>query len=363
MPNIDLLNWEKEKILITGHTGFKGSWLSILLANYGIDTSGLSLAPLNELNLFESSNLKERISNSIISDIRDLSSLRKNIALIKPSIIFHLAAQPLVIKSYSSPLETWQTNLIGTLNLLEALKEEDLECIVIVVTTDKVYKNLRKDKKFTESDELGGEDPYSASKAATEIAVESWRKSFCGNKSYQTNKIKIATARAGNVIGGGDWSENRLVPDAVSYLIKKEKIKVRNPIAIRPWQHVLEPLWGYLKLAKYLENVSFNNNCAFNNSFNFGPLEEDHRTVKELVLSILNYWEGDFFIENNKDNPEESLCLKLDISKSKNILNWEPTWGFNYSIKKTIDWYKKVYIENLNPYTACLEDIYEYFKK
>ena len=361
MPNLELLNWEKEKILITGHTGFKGSWLSILLTNYGIDISGLSLAPLNEPNLFESSNLKEKISNSIICDIRDLSSLRKHISVIKPSIIFHLAAQPLVIKSYSSPLETWQTNLIGTLNLLETLKEEDIECNVIVITTDKVYRNLNKNESFNEIDQLGGNDPYSASKAATEIAVESWRKSFCGNKSYQTNKIKIATARAGNVIGGGDWSENRIVPDAVSYLMKKEKIKIRNPMAIRPWQHVLEPLWGYLKLAKYLEKEIYNNDCAFNNSFNFGPLAEDHRTVKELIQSILNCWEGGFFIEKNKDNPEESLCLKLDISKSKKILNWKPNWGFNYSIKKTINWYQKVYLNKVNPYDACLDDINEYF--
>tara|TARA_Y100001978_G_scaffold173666_1_gene164733 strand:- start:1332 stop:2450 length:1119 start_codon:yes stop_codon:yes gene_type:complete len=361
-PNLRLLKWENERILITGHTGFKGSWLSLLLSSYGMNISGISLNPIDDQNLFEASNLEKRISNSIISDIRKFSSLRKHISDIKPSIIFHLAAQPLVIKSYYSPLETWQTNLIGTLNLLEAVKEEDINCQIIVITTDKVYKNTNTKKSFKENDELGGDDPYSASKASLEIAVESWRRSFCGNKPHQTNKIKIATARAGNVIGGGDWSKDRIIPDAVKNLLKKEKIKIRNPMAIRPWQHVLEPLWGYIKLAKYLENkIDNQNDLPFCNSFNFGPFEENHKTVIELIDSLLKNWKGDFFIEENENNPKESQFLKLSISKSKNILLWEPKWGFDYSINKTINWYKKVYLDKLNPFDACIDDINEYF--
>ncbi len=362
MYKINSLKWNNERILITGHTGFKGSWLSLLLSNYGLNVSGLSLEPQEDQNLFELTNLEKILTKSIISDVRNFESLKKNISLIKPSVVFHMAAQPLVIKSYYSPLETWDTNLMGTLNLLEAIKEEDINCKVIVVTTDKVYKNTNKGEKFYEYDELGGEDPYSASKAAVEIAVESWRKSFCGGKSHQTNKIKIATARAGNVIGGGDWSKDRLIPDAIKSLLKNKKIRIRNPISIRPWQHVLEPLYGYIRLAEYLGDFKENHeDISFPNSFNFGPFEENQRTVKEVIETLLDYWDGNYFIEKNENYPAESKYLKLSIKKSRDILKWEPKWGFDESIKNTTSWYKRVYLNNMTPYQACLEDINEYF--
>ena len=362
MRKINSLKWEKERILITGHTGFKGSWLSLLLSKYGLNVSGLSLQPEEDQNLFELINLEKIVNKSIISDIRNLESLKKHISSIKPSVVFHLAAQPLVMKSYYSPLETWDTNLMGTLNLLEAIKAEDIYCRVIVVTTDKVYKNTNKSKNFFEHDELGGDDPYSASKAAVEIAVESWRKSFCGDKSHQTKKIKIATARAGNVIGGGDWSKDRLIPDTIKSLVKNKKIKIRNPNSIRPWQHVLEPLFGYISLAEYLGDLKENfEDISFPNSFNFGPFEENQRTVKELIEKLLNYWDGDYFIEKNENFPADSKYLKLSIKKSRDILKWEPKWGFDESIKNTTNWYKKVYLNKVTPYEACLEDINAYF--
>ena len=249
--------WESKRVLITGHTGFKGSWLSILLLAKGANIYGISLPPEANPSLFNlidlHNNKHEQFKgefNSFLGDINKYKLLKEYLNLCKPEIIFHLAAQPLVQESYLNPLKTWETNVMGSLNLLESVKSFDHHCSIVMVTTDKVYKNNNWVYGYRECDELGGNDPYSASKAAMEIAVSSWRKSFCGNAVHQKPNIAIASARAGNVIGGGDWAKNRIIPDAVRGLSKKQSIIIRNPLSTRPWQHVLEPLEGYLKLAK-----------------------------------------------------------------------------------------------------------------
>ena len=245
MVNLERNFWQEKRVLITGHTGFKGSWLLLYLLNIGAKVWGYSLEPEKEQSLFkqlnfdnESSFYKNKSLKSFYSDIRDLSKLKKCIEECQPEIVFHLAAQSLVLKSYEDPLETWQVNVQGSLNLLEALKSVNNFCSVILVTTDKVYKNKSLDIGYKENDELGGYDPYSASKAASEIAISSWKSSFCGKESFQTSNLGIATVRAGNVIGGGDWAKNRIIPDSIKALINNEPVKVRSPESTRPWQHV-----------------------------------------------------------------------------------------------------------------------------
>ena len=240
--------WENKKVLITGHSGFKGSWLATWLNFYGSKICGISLPPENPFNLFDNLNIKDKIYESHFSDICNLPELTKIVNSFKPDITFHLAAQPLVLTSYKKPLLTWETNVIGTANLLNALSNLNTNSTLVVITTDKVYENKEWIYGYKENDQLGGHDPYSASKAAVEILVNSWRKSFC--QPQKNGRLKIATARAGNVIGGGDWSQNRLIPDSIKALLKKEKIKIRNPHSTRPWQHVLEPLSGYLTLQR-----------------------------------------------------------------------------------------------------------------
>ena len=238
--------WSEKKVLITGHTGFKGSWLTLWLNELKTKVTGISLEPDTEPNLFGQLHLQKSLHDHHIADIRDFGRISQIVKRCQPDVVFHLAAQPLVRRSYSDPLETWSTNVQGTLNVLEAIKSVQKPCAVVMVTTDKVYANKEWEYGYRECDELGGHDPYSASKAAAELAIASWRNSFCGEKKHQNSHIKIATARAGNVIGGGDWADDRIVPDAMRALAIGEKIDVRNPKATRPWQHVLEPLWMLL---------------------------------------------------------------------------------------------------------------------
>jgi len=269
--------WSGKKVLITGHTGFKGSWLMLWLLEQGAEVYGYSLEPKKDLNLFN--NLLKELSfnnfNHFIGDICELKDFKSYIFQTKPDIIFHLAAQSLVRKSYEEPINTWQTNLIGSLNLLQCLRELDSNCSVVLVTTDKVYKNNEWIFGYRENDQLGGFDPYSASKAALEIAVSSWRNSFCKSHSDNNSNIKIATARAGNVIGGGDWAEDRIIPDIMRSLSNNKILEIRNPLSTRPWQHVLEPLWGYMELARKL----YMNEKGFCEAFNFGPLIESNKKV------------------------------------------------------------------------------------
>ena len=279
----------------------------------------------------------------------------------QPEVVIHLAAQPLVRQSYEDPLNTWSTNVQGSLNVLEGLKRVQHHCAVVMVTTDKVYENKGWVYGYRENDRLGGHDPYSASKAAAELAIASWRSSFCGQQKHQTTCLAVATARAGNVIGGGDWAENRIIPDAIRALTRSQPVPVRNPHATRPWQHVLEPLSGYLCLAQALAGIKMkgigsNEICS---PFNFGPYMEANKNVQQLIEESLRHWTGSWIDQSNKEAPHEAERLGLEIEKARQYLGWEPKWNFAMTIERTITWYKE--IENGgNPYSACVKDIQEY---
>lgn len=324
-----------KKVFITGHTGFKGSWLSIWLNELGAVIKGYALAPENEKCIF---NLTQPYQNaaSVIADITNREKLKKEIVDFEPDFIFHLAAQPLVRLSYDKPSETFDINVTGTANLLEALKSLQKKCTVVVITTDKVYENTELDVLYNENDRLGGYDPYSASKACAEMVVSSFRNSFFNPTDFSIHQKAIASARAGNVIGGGDYSKDRIIPDIINALTANETIIVRNPHSVRPWQHVLEPLGGYLLLAGMLDK-----DVNYSGAYNFGPHPQDHLTVKELVETAIKIWgNGHWQQPALIAQPHEAKLLKLDISKSKNILNWHPLLNAQQAIEMAIEWYK-----------------------
>lgn len=353
--------WLGKRVLVTGHTGFKGSWLSLWLDKLGARVTGISIEPNTKPSLFEQLELEKQITSHNIADIRKKKVISEIIRESRPDIVFHLAAQPLVRESYENPLETWETNLIGSLNVLEALKPIEHSCAVIMITTDKVYSNREWDYGYRECDELGGHDPYSASKAATELAIASWRKSFCGLGKMQTNNVVIATARAGNVIGGGDWAKDRIIPDCIRALQKGETINIRNPAATRPWQHVLEPLGGYLDLAKALAltEIDIQGKNPFAEAFNFGPNLESNRTVEELIETILKIWPGSWSNISDPLKLHEAKRLHLQIDKANHKLKWRPRWKFEKTVGRTVNWYKSNN-EGMSAKECCLKDIKEY---
>ena len=324
--------YRNKRVLVTGHTGFKGSWLCKWLNHLGAEVFGYSLNPSTEPNHFDLSNPNV---NSHINNIKDLNSVRDFITKSEPEIIFHLAAQPLVIESYKEPLETFTTNIIGTANILEAARYTDTVKAVIIITTDKCYKNKECIYGYRETDELGGYDPYSASKACTELVTESYKNSFF--KEDNTGLL-IASARAGNVLGGGDWTSNRIFKDIAIAASEKEKLILRNPESIRPWQHVLEPLSGYLLLGQLL----FQNRKEFAEPWNFGPSYNSNITVRELVNIVKKRW-NDIEVEFEKPKIYESKYLMLDSSKAYNKLKWKPVWEIDLTVNNTIDWYKNYY--------------------
>ncbi|MEP7318904.1 MAG: CDP-glucose 4,6-dehydratase [Panacibacter sp.] len=329
--------YKGKKVFVTGHTGFKGSWLISLLHLLGAEVKGYALEPEYENCLF---NLLQplKIVESIIADIRDKEKLSNEILSFQPAFIFHLAAQPLVRRSYEIPAETFEVNAIGTANLLEALRNLNKKCTVIIVTTDKVYENKEQDILYKEDDNLGGYDPYSASKACTEIVVSSFRNSFFNPSKIDEHHKAVVSVRAGNVIGGGDWSRDRIVPDIVKSLQQNQPIEVRNPAAVRPWQHVLEPLGGYL-LAGALLHV---NPKQISKAYNFGPYPDDHLTVKDLVELAIQIWgSGEWNDVSDHTQPHEASLLKLDISKAIRELNWKPKMTASQAIEWTINWYKQ----------------------
>jgi CDP-glucose 4,6-dehydratase len=354
--NHHLLKYKGKKVFLTGHTGFKGAWLTTWLNLLGANIKGYALPPKDDEGLF--SIISEKINfESVIADIRDKEKLEKEILNFQPDYIFHLAAQALVRESYQIPSETFEVNAIGTANVLEAVNKLKNKCTVIVVTTDKVYENKEIDYHYNETDELGGYDPYSASKAATEIVVSSFRHSFFNPNNYANHQKAIASVRAGNVIGGGDWSKDRLIPDIVRSLIAKEPVKVRNPKSVRPWQHVLEPLSGYLLLGLLLNNEPL----KYTGAYNFGPLPNDHLPVNELVdLSLACWGNGSWIDTSDASQPHEAGLLKLDISKAAKILNWTPKLNSKEAVQWTIDWYKQNNAEALD-YT--IEQIKNYEAK
>ena len=353
MVNINLDFWKDKKVIITGHTGFKGSWLLIWLIALGAEVYGISISEGQESNLFNS--IKRNISNKFdhkLIDIRDLGKVSNAISKIKPDIIVHMAAQALVQESYKDPITTWSTNLMGTINLLESVSKIKNHCALVCVTTDKVYENKNWCYGYRENDNLGGADPYSASKAAAEIAIKSWRKSYCGENNFEISNLGIATARAGNVIGGGDYAENRLIPDCYRAYVKENIIKVRNPNSIRPWQFVLEPLYGYLLLAErlYLDPKNYSS------EYNFGPNNDSNKTVLEVVKHISSCWKVSYVVQQENDFFQEANILNLDVSKSKQVLQWEPIWDFEQSLNKTVNWYKNIKLGG-DPYKECLSNI------
>ena len=365
MVTIEKNFWRGKRVFLTGHTGFKGSWLTLWLLRLGAEVCGYSLKPENKESLFEQLKLNKTLysdNNGLIhnnfQDIRNFNKLEECIKNFQPDIVFHLAAQPLVRKSYLEPLDTWQINVQGSLNLLEALKSLNSFCSVVMITTDKVYLNKNWDFGYRENDKLGGHDPYSASKAAAEIAIDSWRSSFCGLSNYQTPNLGISTARAGNVIGGGDWAKDRIIPDSIKSLIDGEPILVRSPLSIRPWQHVLEPLSGYLILAQRIFEENSFYSCL-TSPFNFGPNFEGNRNVKELINEIFKYWPGEYKDLSDENSVYESKKLTLQIEKANNLLNWYPRWSFTQSVRNTINWYKSVN-DGKSAFECCLSDLRDF---
>lgn len=342
-----------KKVLVTGHTGFKGSWLITWLHQLGAELMGYALAPEEEEALFNE--VKDKISiNSVIADIRDDRKLKEAVHGFQPDIIFHLAAQALVRRSYQVPSETFDVNVVGTGNLLEALRELPKKCTTIIITTDKVYENREDGRLYTETDTLGGYDPYSASKAAAEILVSSFRNSFFHPNNYAAHQKAIISARAGNVIGGGDWSADRIIPDIVRALAAGKPVGVRNPRSVRPWQHVLEPLGGYLLAAMLLDADA----AKYSGAYNFGPRPEDHLPVKELVETAITCWgSGTWEDQYNGQAPHEAGLLQLSIDKAAAILNWHPKLLSREAVEWTINWYRKPVAER---YAFTLQQIQQY---
>ena len=338
MVDQELYDFYKDKrIFLTGHTGFKGSWMLLWLHSLNCKIKGYSLSPLSEKDLFNIIE-GEKLCDSVISNITDYHKLAKEIEDFQPDVIFHLAAQPLVRRSYIDPIETFETNIIGTANLLNASRSIKKKCSIVIVTTDKVYKNTETNYAFREDDKLGGHDPYSASKAASEIVTDSYRFSYFPLKDYDIHQTSITTVRAGNVIGGGDWSKDRIIPDIVNSLVNNQEIELRNPHAIRPWQFVLDPIRGYLVLAQKL----YEEPTTYSGAWNFGPETPDSLSVKEIAnLAITEWGTGSVKFSSDQNQPHEAQVLQLNVSKAKKQLSWTPIYSETEAIKKTIQWYKQ----------------------
>jgi CDP-glucose 4,6-dehydratase len=323
--------YSNKKILITGHSGFKGSWLSLMLSKLNANIYGISINDNYDFSMFKSANI-DKITHNFYQDIRDYEKLNKIIKLIKPDFIFHLAAKSLVLNSIANPLDTLTTNIIGTANILESVRYLKTDCKTIVVTSDKCYENNHILSGYREDDRLGGTDPYSMSKAATELVAACWNKTYFDSRSKH-----IATVRAGNVIGGGDWSTNRIVPDCINSLIKNKKIILRNPNAIRPWQYVLDPLYGYLLVGKFMSDSGDKN---FNLNWNFGPTMSNIITVEELTKSIVTKWgKGQYKYSATRKENEHSF-LNINSDKAYLTLGWKPSLDIDNSLEQTISWYK-----------------------
>lgn len=333
---IDKEFWNKKKVLITGHTGFKGSWLSILLHRLGSDVYGYALEPPTNPSLFNEAKISELVTSQI-GDIRDYKKLSGFIQTCKPEIIIHMAAQPLVRESYKNPVETYEVNVMGTVNLFEAARHTPGIKAILNVTTDKCYENKEWYWGYRENEPMGGYDPYSNSKGCSELVTSAFRNSYFNPEEYERHGVAIASARAGNVIGGGDWATDRLIPDFIRAISNGEKLKIRNPLAIRPWQHVLEPLSGYLTLAANLYSYG----PEFNGAWNFGPDDSDAKNVEWIAGRFFELWGKGFSYSIDKNpQPHEASYLKLDCSKAKAELGWYPQWNLEKALESTVEWYK-----------------------
>ena len=355
----DLANFSKtfknKNVIVTGHTGFKGSWLVAWLQILGANIMGISLESTSKPSHFEELKISKKITD-VRLNLLNLNPLKKKISNFKPDFIFHLAAQSIVNLSYKDPLLTWHTNLIGTINILEVLKNLKKFCVGVIVTSDKCYKNFEITRGYKENDVLGGNDPYSASKGAAEIAINSYIKSFLSDKK----KYRIASARAGNVIGGGDWNSYRIIPDCIKAIISDDVVKIRNLDSTRPWQHVMELIYGYLLLAKKLKN----DKSIHGESFNFGPRENLNYSVLDILKEIEKNWSNFQWkeIKNKKNKFMEAKLLSLNCKKVAKILGWQPSLNFSQTVKTTIDWYKSYYNRNENTFLTTTKQINEYQK-
>ena len=330
--------YKGKRVLLTGHTGFKGAWMAEWLLSLGAEVTGFSMPASTEPSLFGQLGLTARLSH-IEGDIRDLSAIRTVVEQCRPDFVFHLAAQPLVRLSYDQPVETYATNVMGTVNMLEAVRLSSQRCTVVAITTDKCYENKEWVHSYREEDPMGGYDPYSSSKGAAELVIASYRRSYF---SASDSPIKLASARAGNVIGGGDWALDRIVPDCIRALSRSESVPVRNKIATRPWQHVLEPLSGYLWLGACLANIELSPFSAqLASAFNFGPALGSNRTVAELVQEILKHWPGAWEDETDPQAVHEARLLNLATDKAHHFLGWSPVWRFAETIEHTVAWYRQ----------------------
>lgn len=349
MPRIPKGSFEGKKFLVTGHTGFKGSWLSLWLKKLGANVIGYSLPSKTDPNLFSLTDLKDHVEH-IEGDVRDLAHLNDVIQANSPDAVFHLAAQSLVLEGYEEPQQTFATNALGTVNLLEACRHSSAIRAILIVTTDKCYENRSWLWGYRENDRLGGRDPYSASKTMAEIAACAYHASFL------KGKIPTATVRCGNVIGGGDFASNRLMPDCFRSLMNRQPVPIRNPHSIRPWLHVLDSLYGYLKLADKL----LNEGEEFSGAWNFGPHENNAITVREMVDYAIEAWGGGDWIENDpKDAPEEMKILKLNWEKASKLLDWAPHYCWNKAIEETVSWFKD-YDASSNMFETCMQQIDKY---
>jgi CDP-glucose 4,6-dehydratase len=331
-----------QRVLVTGHTGFKGAWLCEWLLSLGAEVSGLALPPPTQPSLFEQLGLAPRLRH-IVGDVRDLSIVRQAVDEVRPDFIFHLAAQPIVRVSYAQPVETFATNIMGTVHVLESVRMARRPCTIVAITTDKCYENKEWVYSYREEDPMGGHDPYSSSKGAVELVVSAYRRSYF---SAPDSPVQLASARAGNVIGGGDWALDRIVPDCIRALQRNEAIPVRNKVATRPWQHVLEPLSGYLWLGAALSGkkpAAFHFPAAtYAAAFNFGPAPASNRTVAGLVQEILKHWPGRWEDRSDPQAVHEARLLNLATDKAFHLLRWQPVWPFEPTIGQTVTWYRKV---------------------
>ena len=350
----DLFNnfYKGKRVLVTGHTGFKGSWLSIWLHELGAEVIGVSLDPYSERDNFLLSGIGEKIKADIRADIRDRQKMRSIFAEYKPEIVFHLAAQPLVRLSYEQPVETYETNVIGTINVLEAIRATDSVKVGVMITTDKCYDNKEQLRGYKEDDPFGGYDPYSSSKGACEIAIQSWRRSFFNPEQFAKHGKSIASVRAGNVIGGGDWSLDRIIPDCIRALEADKPIEIRSPKSVRPWEHVLEPLSGYMLLAQKM----WEKPTEYCEGWNFGPESESVSTVWEVATELVkNFGKGELKDCSNPNAVHEAQLLMLDITKAKTKLGWKPRLNMQQCLALVADWYKRYQTENV--YNLCVDEI------
>jgi CDP-glucose 4,6-dehydratase len=355
-------------VFVTGHTGFKGTWLSLSLAELGARVHGYSLAPPTQPNLFDETNLRSRLASHVVGDVRDVAALAQALRAAKPEIVVHLAAQVLVRRSYQEPRETYETNVMGTVNVLEGVRAADGVRVCLIVTSDKCYENHGWIYPYRENDSMGGADPYSSSKGCAELVANAYRRSFFDPEHMERHGVSLASARAGNVIGGGDWAEDRIVPDCIRALTNEQVILVRNPNAVRPWQHVVEPLAGYLQLAA----AQYTEPASFGQGWNFGPLATMHMTVQELTEEVIRNWghgrwraaapPESYAVSGRAASFREEAYLKLDITKAVTKLRWRPLMTASEAIGATVQWYRQraLHSGNFDAAGACLEQIQAY---